>query len=126
MSLKAWRMTEEDKIKVGKYILDTIAADGVFPKTACEGKQKLEELGVVFEGDVTGVQFHENDANGLMHIAIPPREAVKDRYSNADYYVIPQTYIDIANTDTTSCGSNLTKKQIYEFRIGDYTISHCG
>ncbi len=126
MSNKAWRMDEEDKIKVGKYIIDTIMADGEFPKTAEEGKQVLNSIigdkdESFFEGEVSGVLFLENDANGIMHIAVPPRQAVKDRYYNVGEYEVPETYKNIVNGN-----SKLSKEETYQFRIGDYTISHCG
>jgi len=133
MSKKAWRMDEEDKVILGRYIIDTIMADGQFPKTAEEGRKLIyekikenrgkEKADEFFNGAVNGVKFIQNEANGTMHIAVPPREAVKEKYANnyTSGYEIPKTYKEIADGS-----SDLTNKEMYEFRIGDYTISHCG
>lgn len=124
MANKAWRMNEEDKIKVGEYILDTIKNNGEFPRTARDGKAIMDKLCIQFEGDVTGVLFHENDADGLMHVAVPPREIILEmieKYENYPYK-IPETYVELAN----GTSSLPDEKKAYAFRIGDYTISHCG
>ena len=127
MSEHAWKLTQDQKILVGRAIVEAIDKNEPLPSSPAEGKAWLLAKGLEFvdgpNGVPTGVQFNQSDKNTIMYIAVPPRTAIKAALAdvrNSGQYDIPITYRLIASNNP-----GLTELDQFYFRVGDYTMAHC-
>ena len=139
MATNAWQLNREIREKIGELLVDICLGKETLPKGEAAGKAALQAKGVVFTDDVKGVLFHQNETDGVMHIAVPPKSRVQDMLDFAegdpkkvaDYipfgqYDAIRNIIPQGSSNPPTDAEKEAAKQALYFRIGDYTISHCG
>ncbi len=123
----AWDLKDPNVVQnIGKLIIKLVI-DGVpIPDTPAGRIQLLKDNGIEFTGDIDDVEFHQSTPRH-MHLALPPKEFlqkgvnfVKDPATAGQYRVPPQ-YADFQLQTQDA----LAPEDMYNFRIGDYSLSHC-
>lgn len=123
----AWELADPEVVQnIGKLIVRLVLSGADIPCTA-EGRIKLlKENGLVFTGPIDDVEIHKSTARH-MHLALPPKKYLKKGVAlvtnpdTADQYRVPRQYSDF-HMQTIDA---LDPLDMYYFRIGDYSLSHC-
>lgn len=122
-----WDLTDAaTKIAIGRLVIKLVIDGMPIPETAEERLALLEAHGIRFNGDTDDVEIHRSTPSH-MHLTLPPREYLErglDKLADPERskgYRVPREYADFHLQSENS----LDPLTMYQFRIGDYTLSHC-
>ena len=113
-----------DRKAFGKRVFEWANGDRMPPTSLEEAEAQL--AGIIefplpdYIGGIVVIPTHKN----VWTIKLPPPEMLADRMERIDAgqgYDIPQEYRD----HTGGNESNMDDKELFEFRVGDYTCSLC-
>jgi hypothetical protein len=120
-----WPLTDPNlKVNIGKLIVELVLGGKSIPDTPEKRIEMLKAYGIQFSGPVHDVEIHQSTPEH-MHLTLPPRvfleRGVDLVQNNPEAYRPPPEYRDY----TMQTVDALETKEMYYFRLGDYTLSHC-